>query len=174
MDAATKKAWTVSLFFTAAGVFGWMSAGLENAETLPLLLYYGALIVNTFFSIQVLSAITPKSTTQTVFDITLVGIYCGLAFSFSSTATFSLVSAGLFMFSIAKYLHLSRITTSSLKLLRRKIWINALGALLSLIAAGLAALGSPLLAAWLLGVVFTLASIYLLTMGDMYRSDQAR
>lgn len=171
MDTATKTAFIACAFFGVVGVLGWMTTGLQNSEVLPLLLYYSALVVNTFFSIQVFSAMTPRSIIQTAFDVVLVCIYVGLALSFGAPFTFALISASLFIVSIAKYTHLSHITSGSSKLLKRKRRINALGVGLSLLAAGLAWLGSPLLAAWFLGVVFLFANIYLLTFGNMYRSD---
>jgi len=169
MSPSTKKALFACLCFAAVGAFGWFRTA-DGSGSLPLLAYYAVLLINTFFSIQVLSAVTPKNAVQILFDVVLAALYCALAFSFGSVPLFSAISASLFLVAIAKYVHLDR-RINMPKLLHRKIKINALGALLSLTAFGMATVGLTGISAWTLCIVFSLANIYLLVINPMYRLD---
>jgi len=169
MSPSTKKALFAVIFFASTGTFGWLQVA-DGEGSFPLLAYYAVLLINTFFSIRTLSAITPKNIVQTFFDIILAALYCALALSFSSVLLFSGISAGLFLVAIAKYVHLDRLIAMP-KLLHRKIKINALGALLSLLAFGMAVFGSAGISAWMLCIVFSLANVYLLVLNPMYRLD---
>jgi hypothetical protein len=168
MTAATKKALFACACFSAIGAFGWIVYG--SAQSLPLLGFYAILILNTFFSIRTLSSITPQHVVQILFDAVLVCTYIALALSFSSALMFAGFSAGLFLISIGKYARLNTITNYP-KLLRRKMKINTLGALLSLSALVIADAGYSLFAEWLLFTLFALANIYLLGIKPMYRLD---
>lgn len=99
-------------------------------------------------------------------------IYAGLAFSFASIVNFTAISAGLFLISALKYVHLKRIVSSYQTLLQRKIRINGLGVLLSLSALAFALTGYLDAAEWLLCGVFALANFYVLFLKPMYRLDQ--
>ena len=167
----TLKAALVCLFFMGAGTAGWLMTGAGSNEAFALLAYYIVLVINTFFSIRVFSMITPKNAVQTLFDGAAAIFYFGLAFSFNSTATFAFVSVGLFLLAVAKYVHLKSLMPSS-ALLRRKIALNTLAGLLSLFSLALALLGFSEIAAWVLGVVFALANVYVLAIKPMYRLDQ--
>ena len=169
MSSSTKKALFAVIFFASVGAFGWFQVA-DGYGSLPLLAYYAVLLINTFFSIRTLSAITPTNTVQTLFDVVLAALYCALALSFGSVLLFSGISASLFFIAIAKYVHLDRLIAKP-KLLHRKIQINALGALLSLLAFGMATFGPIDISAWTLCVVFSLANIYLLAINPMYRLD---
>ncbi|OGG79760.1 hypothetical protein A3A39_04550 [Candidatus Kaiserbacteria bacterium RIFCSPLOWO2_01_FULL_54_13] len=171
MPSPTGKAWIACLLFALVGIVGWTKTGSGTTESFPLLLFYGVLLVNTFFSIRAFSAITPANSIQIFFDAILVVVYCALAFSFGSAFLFSFVSGVLFVVSIAKYFHLKHLITLSSGLLQRKIKINALGALLSLFAFSVAAAGFSEAAAWILSAIFVLANIYLLAINPMYRAD---
>src|SRR3989344_3335545 len=157
--APARKAVLVCLLFAGIGLFGWFTTGFANAASVPLLVYYAVLLINTFFSIRIFSAITPKNIIQTLFDGVVAIFYLALAFSFGSVTTFAAVSAGLFLLAVAKYVHL-KILISSSALLRRKIVLNTLAALLSLFALTLALLGFSEATAWALGIIFALANIY--------------
>jgi len=165
-----RKATLACLSFAGAGLFGWLTTGVENVASVPLLVYYAALLVNTFFSIRTFSAITPKNFVQTLFDVVAAIFYLVLAFSFASVPTFAAVSAGLFLLAVTKYVHLKGLIPSS-ALLHRKIMLNALAALLSLFALALTLLGFSVVAAWALGIIFALANSYLLLFNPMYRRD---
>lgn len=154
-----------SLFALAGVLFG-------EAPRTSLLLYYCLLLLNTFFSVRVFSSITPPNALQAVFDAILVLIYAGLAFSFASVVNFTAISAGLFLISALKYVHLKRIVSSYQTLLQRKIRINGLGVLLSLGALAFALTGYSDAAGWLLCGVFALANFYVLFLKPMYRLDQ--
>src|SRR3989338_4569554 len=127
-----EKAAIACLLFIGFGVFGWFRA--SEVFSLPLLLYYVILVVNTFFSIRTFAPITPRNTVQTLFDIVLAILYLALALSLGSVLAFSAISAGLFVLAVGKYLHAR--TLIDHPLLPRKIRLNALGALLSLASLG--------------------------------------
>ena len=161
-----EKAAIACLLFIGFGVFGWFRA--VETFSLPLLLYYVILVVNTFFSIRTFAPITPRNTVQTLFDIVLAILYLALALSFASVFFFSLISAALFLGAVGKYTHLLRLVAYP-TLLRRKIRLNALAALLSAVVFCTAVAGFPEIAAWLLCIVFGLANIYVLVIRPMYR-----
>jgi len=168
-----RKATFACLSFAGIGLFGWFTTGVENVASVPLLVYYAVLLINTFFSIRIFSAITPKSFVQTLFDRVAAVFYLALAFSFGSVPTFAAVSAGLFLLAVAKYVHLKGLVPSS-ALLPRKIVLNTLAALLSLFALALTLLGFSEAAAWVLCIIFALANIYLLIFNPMYRIERSR
>lgn len=168
MSPSTGKALLASALFTGIGVWGWFTTAPGNAEAIPLGIYFAVLIVNTFFSIRLFAAITPKNSAQTLFDAALVGMYGALAFSFGSVTLFCSVLSAFFPLSIAKYVHLNRLITQP-RLLPRKIRINILGCLLSLVALGIALIGLAPVAAWMLAGIFTIANVYLLFINPMYR-----
>src|SRR3989344_341563 len=153
------KALLASLLFAVFGITGWI---FGKHQQLPLILYYSVLVLNTFFSVRVFAAITPLNALQMLFDMVLVPVYVVLAFSFDSVFLFSIVSAGLFLIAVLKYVHLKSIVEIERQLLTRKITLNALGALLSGVAFGIALIGAEELAAWGLCIVFVLANVYLL------------
>src|SRR5712692_140077 len=64
MFPSTSRAVFACLVFGAVGVFGWLRSGNDGTESLPLLLYYAIVIVNTFFSIRTFSTITRTSAIQ--------------------------------------------------------------------------------------------------------------
>lgn len=163
----TLKATLVSVLFGLILTLGWIQTG--SADTLPLLGYYVVLIVNTFFSVQAFTPITPKNTLQMIFDVALVVIYALLAFSFGSTLSFSILLIALFGMTITKYVHLNRVLPTHHVLLHRKVRINVLGLMLSAVAFAVAAYGFPYTAAWVLFGVFAVANFYLLAIKPMYR-----
>jgi len=154
--------------FVVFGAIAWRAEG--TTAILPLIAYYCVLVLNTFFSINAISAITPNNVWQNFFDGALVCIYALLAFSFFSVPLFTAVSSLLFVFSFGKYVHLDRIVNYRL-FLRRKMRINALGFILSLTAFGIALSGYATAAAWLLFITFAIANIYLLAIKPMYRLE---
>lgn len=162
------KAVSISFGFAVTGVVGWWYTNDVSITSLFLLTYYAVLVLNTFFSIRTFSAITPSHLLQTIFDATLLCGYVVLAFSFNSVLQFSIVSAVLFLVAIGKYIHLKHITAPS-ELLKRKVRMNALGALLSFSCAVLTLFSSSMVAASVLAVVFTAANVYVLYINPMYR-----
>ncbi len=168
MSSSIRKAAGACVLFAAFGAAGWLWTE-PDAGSLPLLGYYAVLVINTFFSIRALASITPRNTPQTLFDAALVCTYAALAFSFSSTILFLAISALLFMLSIAKYTHLNRLVSYP-ELLRRKITLNALAALLSGVMLAVAFTGYPDAATWALFVSFALPSIFLQII-PVYRLD---
>lgn len=169
-SAAVRKATTACLFFTGVGIAAWWVVGW-TAVPPPLLAYYAALVLNSFFSIRTFAPLTPANAMQYALDAALVLVYFGLAFSMHSATLFSAVSAALFLISIVKYVHLQQLIEST-PLLSRKIRLNMLAALLSSVSLGISLAGFPALAAWLLGTIFVLANVYLLAINPMYRIER--
>ena len=65
-------------------------------ETLFLAGYYALLLLNTFFAIKTIAAITPEDIIQVCFEGVLALIYVALAFSLGSILWFSALSFALF------------------------------------------------------------------------------
>ena len=160
------------IFFTGVGVAAWWTLGWTVVLP-PLLAYYATLVVSTFFSIRIFAPLTPASAIQRAFDVVLVLVYAMLAFSMQSSVSFSGVSAALFLVSIVKYLHLQQLIGRT-PTLSRKIRLNVLAALLSCASFGISLAGFPILAAWLLGMIFVAANVYLLTINPMRPIERPR
>ncbi|QQG37975.1 MAG: hypothetical protein HYS26_00225 [Candidatus Kaiserbacteria bacterium] len=160
------KAIAAVSFFSLAGIVGFL---LSDEPSTPLLLYYVALVINSYFSVATFAPMTPTSIPQALIDTALTVLYGALALSFESVGNFTLISAALFLLATLKYVHL-RTVVSSPYLIPRKIRIDLLGAGLSLATFVLVRAGYPDLAAWTLAALFIGANVYLLFVSPMYRS----
>jgi hypothetical protein len=158
--------------FAVAGIVGFLLTP-HSGICIALSLYYAVLLLNTFFSVRTISALTPPSAAHTIFDALLALVYFALAASFGSVALFSIASLFLFAFADVKYAHLARLVPSYRDFLYKKMRINFFGALLSGAALFAAYIGYPEFAAWGLATVYALANAYLLGINPMYRLEEA-
>jgi len=172
ISSATKALSVVSLF-SAAGVVGWLFVP-DPAASAPLMIFYAALMVNTYYSVRFFERIIPTGNkSQMAADTVLVILYFYLAYSLLGITQFLFADLLLFIASVGKYALLLRVLKQP-ALLKRKLFINSLGMLGAMLALVLAVVGFALFAAWLLAVCFVIANIFLLFIRPMYHLDEAK
>lgn len=160
-------------FFSAVGIASWFFAVHDKAASLPLAIFYAALMVNTYYSVRLFSAIIPEGNArQHGIDAVLVVLYIALALAMGDAALFIVIDILFFIAAVIKYSFLLKVIAQP-QLLRRKIRINALGVFGGVVALGGIFIGYPLLSAWILSVSFCIANILLLFVWPMYRADDA-
>ncbi len=164
------KAIVVTIGFAIAGLIGCYTADANWPYVMPMLVFYTALTINSYFSIKLFSEITPpEDTTQRILDLVLMAVYFLLAYSFDNTKMFLIVTLFLFIVAPLKYslLHWGKIPHP--KLLKKKITIDLLGTLLAAgVIAGFEA-GYMQESVWALAIIFTVANFYFLAIDPMYR-----
>ena len=165
-----RQAWQALGLFTIFGLFGLWRVSAWT-ESFGLVIFYAALVVNTFFSVRCFSAITPPLVSQRFVDAVLVLFYGLLAFQFSSPIRFTAVATLLFAVSAIKYAWLSQHVTYH-KLLQRKFRVNSAGVFLCLAAFLGIASGFPFLSTTVLVLGYLTANFYLLLIRPLYVLDQ--
>ena len=167
-----RKAFIVSIFFLVVGIgaFWWTldHNSVALSVTLPLFIFYLTIVVNTFFSIRLFAAITPKENlAQKICDAMLVLLYIAMALSMGNALHFVFFDVLLFVVATAKYIFLAQIVHYP-KLFRRKIWVDVSGIILGLlILAGISA-GFALQSAWVFASIFVIANILLFFVWPLY------
>lgn len=141
--------------------------------SLPALVLYGGLIVNTYFSIRCFSSIAPKNDTmQNIVDIGLAVLYFVLASTFNNIQNF--LTIGLFLFELATIKYILLLGISGVEyhsLVRKKILLDMLGTVSCSLALALALSGYYFFAIWSLAGILTAANIYLLILKPFYKVD---
>ena len=175
LSLANSKATLAALCFGACGALSAIFWTTDwHAALLPLV-FYAILVLNTFFSVRVFSAIIPKDNiVQNVIDIGIVvPLYFILAFQFQNPLGFVATATALFAILVIKYSLLLNILPTHRRLLRKKIFVNTLGLLLLGASSLMVALGHTLFTPFFYTIIFALANIYLLTINPLYRLDNA-
>lgn len=167
MDGAVKASLAVGAF-AAVGVAALFVRAPLGPYLLPNLIFYVVLLVNTWYSIRFWSPLQPKDVRQTFIDGVLAFAYMALALSMGRPLSFAVAALVLFVLATLKYaLMLGKIPQQGA--VRKKLRLDAFGALVCAIALAVTATGYPLFAAWSFAIGFTLANIYLLKLNPMYR-----
>lgn len=161
------RARAATVLFAFVGLWSVLFNNVPWEFTVPHGLFYAVLTLNTYFSILFHSQFTPDSRFQTFIDLALVASYIALALSIGVPVAFSFCAVLIFAIAPAKYAHAIGHTPYD-KTLRRKVLIDHLGTVGSVIVLGLTLAGLQLKAAWILAILFTLANIYLLIIRPMY------
>ncbi len=162
-----KKALFVSLLFLIVGIVGTIT--IDNFSiSLPLIIFYFTITINTYFSIKLYAGIVPKENVQQKnVDALLFLLYLALAFTFNHAQLFIFLTGLLFSIAVIKYaLLLGRIDYQDL--LRKKICIDILGVMMALVAYGIFSFGYTEIAVWFMAGIFCIANIYLLLVKPMY------
>lgn len=168
MISPSFKALLVSLFFTLVGVVGYVYLAPHTRELVPHIIFYGVLVVNTFFSVRLYSQIQPLTLSQLVIDGILVITYVAVGLSLGRVMEFAIAALVLFAVAPLKYaLMLGHIPHAAL--LRRKVRIDLCGTASCLVLLIATMFGYTLVAAWLFALGFAGANIYLLIIRPMYR-----
>lgn len=136
--------------------------------SLPIIIFYIILLVNTYFSINFFSKIIPKNIlSQNVVDIILFTLYILLASSLNVPIMFVFMACIFFTIATIKYvLLLGKIGYE--KVLKRKIMIDSLGIILMQIVLGLIITNYQTFGLWFLVIVFAISNFYLLVLRPMY------
>ncbi len=171
MPKLTPKIKTIgtTIIFLLAGISSLLFFTKNIYTALPLFIFYITITINTYFSIRLFSSIVPHDNTkQNIIDALLFCLYIALAFDFNNPNIFVFLLCILFAIAIIKYTHLLGVITH-IKLLKKKIIIDTLGALMALLSFFGIMYGSQTLSVWLLAIVFLLANIILLVVKPMYK-----
>lgn len=158
-----------AIAFGIFGIFGVVLAwpNLENAW--PLVVFYGLLVWNDYFSIKHYSKIVPPHKhSQMIIDAALVVLHFLLVFSFNYPRDFYLVTTILFILAGLKYSYDIDIIESPWRLFR-KIKIDIMGALASAVATTGIIFGYTWSATITWTIIFAVASIYVICVDSLYK-----
>jgi len=166
--SAQTRAWLATVAFATAGLAAFIFVAPSTRLVWPEAIFYGVIVLNTFFSIRLFARISPAQTYQAVVDATLVLCYIALALSLGTPSAFPFFALCIFIAAPLKYILMLGETPYD-KLMKRKLFIELLGtALCAFALLGATILDYPLASAWVLAIVFSLANIYLLLIRPMY------
>ncbi len=136
--------------------------------SLPIIIFYIILIINTYFSINFFSKIIPKNIlSQNIVDIILFTLYILLSFSFNVPIMFVFMACIFFTIATIKYVLLLG-NMNHEKVLKKKIMIDSLGIILMQIVLGLIITNYQTFGLWFLVIVFAISNFYLLLLKPMY------
>ncbi|MDP3934907.1 MAG: hypothetical protein Q8Q46_01655 [Candidatus Giovannonibacteria bacterium] len=165
---ARKRAWMVAVGFALWGLALAVMPQTEWQQSWPLIVFYAALILNSFFSVRVFASITPpRHIGQQFFDILLGLCLAFLPLNFGSPLNFILLATILFTIAALKYIFLIPLIGFS-QLLYKKIRIDSLGILLCLLALTGFLWGYAKLSSVLFALIFLLANAHVLWLRPLY------
>lgn len=160
------KAYTFTIFFSVIG--GIMICKNLSLVTLPLILFYIVLIVNSYFSVEFFSKIIPaKRFDQKIIDLFLVFLYLVLILNISNEIWYLLSAIMLFVVATLKYVFLLGMV--DVKILKKKMIIDIFGIIACVLALVGYLAGGRMAATWIWALVFLFANIYLLVINPMYK-----
>jgi hypothetical protein len=164
MSAKFKAYFFTVLFSVVGGIMIWKNF---NQETVPLILFYVILIINSFFSIEFFSKITPDNNEQKIIDLSIVAIYLILILNLGNELRYLLSSVALFVVATIKYVLL--LETVDIKIVKRKIIIDLFGGIACILALAGSLAGYGEVTNWIWALLFLFANIYFLIIKPMYR-----
>jgi hypothetical protein len=161
------KAYFFTILFSIIGII--MILKNFNSAVLPLILFYVILIINSYFSIEFFSKITPNDRyEQKIVDFSMVVIYLALILNLGNQLAYLLISVALFVVATLKYSLLLEIV--KVKTLKRKIIIDLFGGIACTLALAGSLAGYGEITNWIWAIAFLFANIYLLIINPMYKS----
>ena len=162
------KAALVTTFLFLLGLSAVIRGITDWKTTLPILIFYAVITINTFFSIKCFSAIIPSdSKLQWLVDAALILLYILMSLNLNSPLHFAIWTSLLFSVAVIKYALLLHLT-DYLTLLRYKILIDSLGTLAAVSALAGIAFGYAFAALWLWTVLFCLVNLYIFFIKPLY------
>jgi len=168
MNAKLKACVFVVLFSVIGGVMVYENF---NLATLPLVLFYVVLMINTYFSIEFFSKIIPsKRLDQKIIDLLLVLSYLALILSFGNEVWYLLFAIMLFVVATLKYVCLLGVV--DLKILKKKLIVNIFAIVACILALEGYLIGWGRVIMWTWALVFLFANVYLLIIKPMYKFDK--
>ena len=160
------KTYIFAILFSIIG--GIMIYKNLNLATLPLILFYIILIINSYFSIEFFSKIIPpKRLDQKVINLILVFFYLILILNLGNEMWYLLSATMLFIVATLKYVFL--LETVDLKILKKKLIIDILGSIICASALAGYLIGCGEVTKWIWALMFLFANIYLLVVNPMYK-----
>lgn len=170
-----KKAVVATAGFGVAGAVSLYLSRTEIHSWYPVV-FYAALVVNTYFSVRLFSAITPpRDKVQACIDSILAILYFALAFSFADIKAFLMANALLFDVAMLKYVFLLRTAGDEYRnIVERKILLDGIGVIAGTLALIGASLGRETIAMQLLTVSFILVNIQILILKPFYAFPRNR
>jgi hypothetical protein len=166
------KTFSTILFFTIVGIYGALVYGKNIIVSLPLMIFYLTITVNTYYSMKLFTRIVEKHTfLQDSVDVVLVILYGFLAFNFDKPLMFVYIVSGLFIVATLKYVLLVGKLPHQ-KLLKNKIRIDSMGIIMGFITLILTATGNLFFGTWFLAITFGIANIILLFIWPMYKLEE--
>ncbi len=169
LQTSVAKASIAIIIFSIAGLVSWHYLVSDWKTSLPLAIFYAALLYNTFFSIRLFSSLVPiENTLQNGLDILLAFLYIAAAISLNNVKYFVLTILFLFIIATAKYVSLIGIIPHP-SLLRKKLLIDCLGILASAFAFGGIAYGYVELSIWLFTLAYVIVNLFLFSFWPLYR-----
>ncbi len=162
-----RRALVATILFSIVGFWSVLFHNVPWEFSIPHILFYAVLTINTFFSVRFFSAFTPESMFQSLVDGALAVSYVALALSIGIPVAFTVCALIIFTIAPMKYAHILGKTPHD-KTLRKKILIDLMGTMMCVVVLVLTLCGMELDAAWLLAVMFAMANVYLLAIRPMY------
>ncbi len=139
--------------------------------SLPLIIFYLTLLINTFFSVKFFAGIVKRFDIMNIFiDISLVFIYGLLALALKDQKMFLALACLMFAVATLKYVSMlvqKRYAIYS-KTLRRKIILDITGFFYSVLFYFLIPYLSLATAVWIWTIGFVIANVYLLKIKPFY------
>jgi hypothetical protein len=155
--------------FMAAGLASWLLLVRDWRSAIIQSIFYIILIVNTYFSIRCFSRIAPRTLGQLCVDSILAALYLMLAACICDGAAFMFIASCIFAVAVLKYEFMLKALSNS-ETVKRKILVDALGAVLCVTGWGAIQLGYGQSASAAVTFVFAVANLYLLILRPMYPS----
>jgi hypothetical protein len=170
-----RKAMLTTIMFALAGVASLVihrtEEGIDWGISMPLIIFYIALCINTYFSIKLFSQIiSHKSIPQNLIDFILAGQYLALAWFLHDRNVFIFLASLMFATATIKYSSILG-TNPYLALFKRKIFTDNIGALGTIAAYGGSIFLHPTAFVWPWALGFVIANIYLLAINPLYKID---
>ncbi len=167
---ARQRASAVCVAFGLWGVLA-LTMIIDWRRSWPLVVFYAALLVNSYFSVRTFASITPRNHIgQQFLDILLAFCLALLPMNYNFVQNFVLVTTALFIIATLKYIFLLPLAGFS-KLLYRKIRIDAIGILFCFLAIVGILWGYGRWATQIWAVIFVLANFYVLYWEPHYSLD---
>ncbi len=168
---SSTKALFLSIALFAFGIVGGSLTVRDLAASLPLIIFYIILVLNTHFSVRLFAAIIHKDDKlNNQVDALLVLMFFLMAFNLHKPIYFIFFCLLLFILATIKYtLQIGVINHP--RLLKRKVLIDLLGCTMCTLTLGGALLGYVSLSSWLFTIIFAIANLLLFFVWPMYRAD---
>ncbi len=161
------RALAAGLGFSLMGVFALLLRAPSTPELLPDLIFYGVLVLHTYFSVRYFSHLIPQDSWQVVTDIALVAIYFALALALGDGFRFLFLA--LCLFGVATLEYAPSLGRAHLRaLMRRKIKYEIGGMALAAYSIILAAVANQAIGAWFFAVVYAAVTFNILFNERMY------
>lgn len=168
MPVLNTKSLIASIIFLLAGLLSSIFFVSNWQTSLPNFIFYIILIINTYFSVSLFSNLIPANNIQQkFFDLLIFFIYLALAININGTTFFAFFGALLFTTSVIKYNRLL-MEINYTSLLKRKMFLNTLGALGFLLVLGSSLIGYGVSAMWMLTLAFFIINLYLFFIKPLY------